>query len=395
MGQAIKLLENALCAWEDYRLLDEAFVRVGIRNGSLKQEDLLPPVKHWRELRRHFLLPPTQRFNHSRFCDWGGLTEENSLFSGPELMSEKGIFFEEFPLQLASWIASSRRVFTLSEELALRFVSADYSNYKWSDLLWPFDSFLINLEKPLTFVREAGSTTTGNISGAIVTSISRISEGYPGVEPDGLEIGFFYSGKNGTAFPTEVLTRSEHRQLNDHLVNKRWVKVLKRLERAQDFLRLGEAGNQLDQPAGCMAPSVFKKDELIVEGSVTANLVAGLCLYLEALPSGIVESYGWGKAASPTTRRDVRKIITDEEQICCVEDFHVISPDTMSLFPETLRQGPAYTVTPHWRRAHYRRARGQGNNPNAPRDVYVAPTLIHREQVPEGALPGGSVSSLR
>ena len=391
MGQTVQLLENALRAWEDCRLLDEAFVRVCIQNGILKQEDLLPPVKHWRDLRKNLLLAPVQGLNFSRFGNWAGLSEENSLFSGPELMFEKGIFFEEFPFQLASWIASSRRVFTLSEELVNRFVSADYSNYKWSDLLWPFDSFLISLEKPLSFTTETGTT---ELSAAMVTSISRISEAYPRAEPDGLEMGYFFTSTNGVEHPIEILSRSEQRQLNDHVVNRRWAKVEKRLERAENLLRLGKEGMRR-QPSGCIGPSVFKKGDLIVEGSLTAKLIAGLCLYLEALPVGTTDAYNWHRSVPIKAQRELRKVITDGEQICQVNDFNIISPETISLFPETLRAGPAHTVTPHWRRGHFRRARGQGRNPNAPRTIEVKPTLIHKDQLPEGVLPGGAQSSVK
>lgn len=390
MGQAVQLLENALRAWEDLQLINEAYLRYSIHSGDRKSQDLLPPFKHWRQLRRHLLMSPTQGFDHSRFCLLEDANEGDSLYAGT------GAFYNEVPLQMASWLSSSRRVFTLSDELVQRFLAADYSNYTWSDLLWPFDSFFITIEKPFVFDDLEGGTSA--ISAFLVSSISQICPEYPRVEKDGLEIGYFYTAKNGVEYPSEILSKSDRHWLNHHLINRQWAKLGKHVLKATDTLfPTGEEDAHLYvQPAGGIDPLVLKKGAPITEvDSLAPMIIAGLCLYLEALPSSIVESYGWGRVASPKARRDIRKIITDEEQICRVEDFHVLSPGTMTLFPETLRQGPAYTVTPHWRRAHYRRARGQGHNPNAPRDVYVGPTLIHKDQVPEGALPGGSVSSLR
>jgi hypothetical protein len=390
MGKAIQLLDNALRAWEDLQLINEAYLRYRTHMGERKSQDLLPPFKYWRQLRKQLLMASTQGFDFTRFCHLEDPSEGDFLYAGTEC------FFNEVPLQVASWITSPRRVFTLSEDMVQRFISADYSNYNWSDLLWPFDSFFINLEKPLVFETKKENGGNASLGGALVTSISQICPNYPRVEEDGFEIGYFFTAENGNEYPTGILSESDHRWLSQHLLNRQWRKVGKHLSNATQILFSPDQDPQVRKfPAGGIDPQVLKKGAKVKEAeSICASIIAGLCLYLEALPSGIVESYGWGQA-SPKARRDVRKIITDEEQVCCVEDFHVISPSTMSLFPETLRQGPVYTVTPHWRRAHYRRARGQGKNPNAPRNVYVGPTLIHKEQVPEGALPGGSVSSAR
>jgi hypothetical protein len=154
------------------------------------------------------------------------------------------------------------------------------------------------------------------------------------------------------------------------------------------------AGNFRTPPGVAEMPYGGEKEEPIGD-ELPAKILAGLCLYLEALPAGMVENYPWHQSVQIKSRREIRKIITDGEQVCRVNDFHIISPDTMTLFPETLRTGPAYSVTPHWRRAHYRRKKGQGHNPNAPRDVYVGPAKIHEDQLPKGAVVGGAVSNVK
>lgn len=46
----------------------------------------------------------------------------------------------------------------------------------------------------------------------------------------------------------------------------------------------------------------------------------------------------------------------------------------------------------HFRRGHWRRPPGQGDDPTASKTVWVRPTLVRRDRLPEGALPGGSES---
>lgn len=389
MGQNVHLLENALRAWEDLRLIDEVVQRLAIRDGRKRPEDLIRPLKDWRELRKHLLnaSAPGFEFDFERFC--GFANEDETMIQG------KANLYQELPLQLASWTASSRRVFSLSEDLVMRFVSADYSHYQWSDLLWPFDSFVINLEQPLVIKGTDGIYRT--LALILVSSICKISADFSHGDDrrDGFEIAPYYSTVDGKELPTELLGRKEHAQLDDHLRHKRWEKVDKRKSRLANHIvnALDQSNNEL--PPGNGDPHLVLKDGLINQGVNVAKIIAGLCLYLEALPGKTVDSYRWHSTPAIAARREVRKVITDGELICQVEDFNVISPNTITLFPETLRAGPAYTVTPHWRRAHYRRAKGQGKNPLAPRDVYVGPSLIHKDQLPEGAVPGGSQSSVR
>jgi hypothetical protein len=384
MGQTVQLLENALRAWEDLYLIDEATTRLGIESGIRKSQELVGPVKHWRELRNHLLMIQGNDFDLRRFMLPKDLSD--SPLSHSSMMATWDNCFQHLPLQLASWVLGSRRVFQLTDDLVERFTAADYSNYKWSDLLWPFNAFAIQLESPVN----AFDDSDYQLQMFLVTSVYQVcEEGL--LDPDRtMEFGMFYSKRDGNVMPSEFLDSKERDRLDDDLRHKRWNKVRKRIIPIGQKLVNGE----MMYPPGSTDPYAVDKSDF-VDDSNPSKIIAGLCLYLEALPTEVTENYPWRQTVPIKTQREVRKIITDGELVCQVNDFNVISPETISLFPETLRAGPAYSVTPHWRRGHFRRARGQGKNPNAPKTIEVKPALIHKDQLPEGAVPGGAQSSVR
>lgn len=389
MGQTIKLLENALRAWEDLHAIDEALIRVSISNGLMDDASLLGPIRHWRELRDHLLRMQKNEFDVQRFC----FAEDQSPISFSAALKP----YDLLPLQLASWVMSSRRVFHLSDELVERFLAADYSHYSWSDLLWPFDSFAISFATPVTEdSTEVGAKLTSSKLGLLlVSSIFGVCESHPYASRDGFETRAFCTEFNGKELPEHILDQRERERMEKNLRAKRWVKLNKQAMTHGFRLQPRDVASMAQMfPAGMEAPFSASKGESLRGVNSAAKIIAGLCLYLEALPAGTVESYGWRQSVPQKLPRDVRKVITDGELICQVEDFNVLSPDTITLFPETLRQGPAYAVTPHWRRAHYRRARGQGKNPDAPRTIPVRSALVHKDLLPEGGVPGGAMSSV-
>lgn len=380
MSQSVALLENALRSWENIRLIEEYGVRRAIIQGTKEREELTPSLRHWRELRQHLLHVPHQGFDHARF------------FSDSPL-------FGHFPMQLASWIGSSRRVFHLTMDLMRRFIAADYSNYKWSDLLWPFDSFAISCEGMLGMRREDCSEYSDFV---LISSMRTLCPDYPYGEENGFEINFFVRGtgprrdfggsmelgSDYRAAPDFFIPPKDHVWLDENLLKKRWSYLERNASKIADHFQ-----NNCDLngfPAGYSIPTSLHKEDPINTSSPLMKVIAGLCLYLEALPPGVSERT-W-RNPSIKAPRLVRKLITEETKVCDVMDIHTISPSTMTLFPETLKRGPAHTVTPHWRRAHYRRPAGSA--PDAPRTIEVRQTLVHKDQLPDGALPGGVVSSV-
>ncbi len=398
MAQTVNLLENALRGWEDTCLLTEAQYLLGIQNGVHDKSELTGPARYWRELRKHILSLKGGDFDESRFCY--PLDEGGSLFGAADFL---GDLYAGLPLQLASWTISSRRVFYLSDDLLERFLAADYSHYVWSDLLWPFDSFFIQMETPV--IDEIGGMT---LDGLLISSVYGVCPESTLGSKEGFECLTFCSELEGKKLPTSLLSPADRMHIENDIRQRRWSKLTKRvrtflhnvlrdvngMENVKNLSFDEDIHFLLPVPAGFGRPICWEKDQPIGDFPL-AKVIAGLCLYLEALPVDITDSSMWRTPVKLHAQRDVRKLVTDGEQICQVADFHVISPETITLFPQLLRDGPAYTVTPHWRRGYMRRAKGEGKNPNAPKTIEVKPTVIHRDQMPEGAVPGGAISIVR
>ncbi len=418
MGRTVQLLENALRGWEDLLLIYEARVRVGIQSGLRKREELAGPLLHWRELRKHLLEIRGADFDASRFCYREGGT---GLTSGPlaRLLTEEDwkmaaatnatSFYASLPMQLASWTVSSRRVFHLSDEMVERFLAADYNHYTWGDLLWPFDSFFIEFDSPVQDDHDC------EYAGLLVSSVYGVCPEHTFASEEGFECLTFCTKIEGEVTPESLMDEKDRERLENDMRHKRWVKLNRRVGNVfakmlgtskpemLKFISTDEAPQRMSDklftpPAGFGKPICWEKDQPIQAGPFgrrIGKVIAGLCLYLEALPPSVSGSCRWHIPDHLTAKRDVRNIVIDGELVCNVADLHTLSPETMTLFPETLRAGPSYSVEPHGRRGHWRRAPGQGNNPNAPRTIKVKPAIIHRDQIPEGAVIGGATTYVK
>jgi len=375
VAQTVTFLENALKAWEDKWLFYEASNRLLIYAKEKGPEVLRGPMRHWRELRNHILTLKGNDFDVTRFCPM-----EDDLGASA---------YTTVPLQLASWTLDSRRVFQLNSELVNKFATAELpAGLKWSDLLWPFDAFAISLEEPYMLQGDSDDIALEMI---LVTSVFKACSAHEYSKRDGFEVRYFLR----EACPLEdaercVLTSNEREALEKRLKKKQWVKLQRDLGKIAEKIRWRFASGNI--PSGMQEPSLLKKEGLVGDDPYF-KIIAGFCLYLEALPPGTMEGYGWQQVPL-SVRKQAQGFITDGEQVCRIENLHTLSPATLAEFPQSPRRGPAYTVTPHWRRAHYRRARGQGNNPHAPRDVEVSAALIHKEHLPPGSIPGGAQSKV-
>lgn len=125
---------------------------------------------------------------------------------------------------------------------------------------------------------------------------------------------------------------------------------------------------------------------------IAARIVAGLCLYLTTLPTRTSHRSEWRPADSLAKRPDPRAITTGAE-VCLVSSVYELTAQEREVIE---RVGPRgyYELCCHFRRGTWRRKPGFGQDPTAPKVVHVRPTIVRKDRLPEGAVPGGSANIL-
>jgi hypothetical protein len=138
MKYLVRRLDQALRLWEDTcymtnRLgtLERYLVAMGQKlDGEL--ESLDGAITSWNDFRGDLLRGIDLTEAHNKYC------------SGP-LVSP----LHSFPVSLNEWSRNSRRVFHLTEELLTLLSLTSLDGVRWSEVHWPFESFLVTLDQPL------------------------------------------------------------------------------------------------------------------------------------------------------------------------------------------------------------------------------------------------------
>ena len=372
-GRLVLRLEQILSLWEDY------WSTVSLPSKG--------PIVNFAELRKYLLSYSLDEiFDTMRFVekDW----------------DKMGNQLGALPLDLGAWTAGSRRVFHLSEELIRFLDQTSLGHLGWKDIHFPFGSFVITLDCPIPGDGQ-------NFFDAIIVNGNLFDT--LGQAPDLADIVSFRL-LSGRLEEYKPISRLEKTQLKDFVRRKQWDKANNRLRRITDFMnrqliRLscpsinirGKESNDL----GNLEKSInMTNDGKFVDATLNTclkavSLVCKLCMYLDALPP----------KERPAGERKVRIVsekkkqldataITDEAEIFVVKSVHPIIRDAMD---KAVGNGEGTTgrqVCAHWRRAHRRRRKGEGKNPNAPKVVSVRACFVNRDSLPENALPSGSESLL-
>ena len=127
------------------------------------------------------------------------------------------------------------------------------------------------------------------------------------------------------------------------------------------------------------------------------RIVYGLCLYLTSLPKNSVNMGTWEpvqKQNRPSATPDL-SAITDESLICSVSSIRKLShEDRELLFNQHSGHKGGYEVRAHFRMGHWRRPPRTAQDSEQQKTVWVQPTLVRRDRLPEGAIPHGTQLNL-
>ena len=389
MATIVHRLEQGLRAYEDWCLEQAICKKVGLIIDA-DAEPLSGALLHWQDFRSYVL-------KYASRC-----AEVEDVYSVEKFETDSFLRplnevarYVQIPLLISAWCASSRRVFHLADELQLLLSATKLDGVKWNDIDPPFGSFVITLDTPILDVHSRAFDTIGY---------------YSALHPDTSEMSFDF-----VLLPAELADVKPLSAFNKQnwarAIARRDLHQLKHLLHCQDGLRqypmLSWTSEYLADRDRLVMDSLARpfKWDLVEDGErvvsegidpslrpelvVAMRLVAGLCIYLKSLPPGETHTSSWNPL-SKTQKLDARAI-SNGAQICTVASRFRVPQEHVRAF----REGKGgYEISAHWREGHYRRRPGMGNDPAAPRVIWVRPTLVRKDRLRPGELPGGSIAKV-
>lgn len=373
----IKLLEGALRWWEEQSFLanlrnhweagnttiSKADERRLLEFGDQYRSDLLRASKDYLFLSSKYQL---------------GLRREFTV-----TMTGAGIY---------AWNAMSRRVFTISDDLRVMLQATSFESAKWSEIPWPFDSFILMFEKPIDL--DDGRSIRGVLRAKIkvedqpvdkvhfIVLLPAALEDYPGsTDKQCAQLIRMYQ-RNDAAGVREWSQRQAARQRNE-------------LTAPVTMMYDENARLSLHTPAQWYRRpgSGPMKQEANAKITEINRLVAAFSLYLSTLAVGTPEHKEHVRPGliPPAIARSDPRLVSLKSNVCRVTSSFKLTAAEMEAVEDAMERERTGEVVPHWRRGHFRRPPGLGTNPEAKRTVWVQPCFVNRRHLPDGVLPGGAL----
>ena len=280
---------------------------------------------------------------------------------------------------LHAWCHASRKVYGVTEELKDLLLGMSFGELEWTDLLFPYESFVLALESPITVPYEDDP-----ISGTSIL-VSRVRES-EGAEP--VLMVRFVTNEIHAYQPLSSYDKSRLRQKRRLSMILSAIDLLKsRVVGIRDLnLTISES-----HFADLKIADTNARFTTMMEGdddySSIYRLIAGFCFYLQTLPSGSSHQSAWTRVRNPG--KPDPNAITNGAEICTVASSVKLTPRERQEFSgernQTEREHSA-----HFRRGFFRRAPGTGHDPTAPKVVLVRPTLVRGDRLQPGELVGGT-----
>ena len=300
------------------------------------------------------------------------------------LISEEkmaGSKWEEFhfPYYLGKWSASSRRVYYLPDDLILLLEATSLKGVTFRDVRLPFPSFAIALETPL-------------------------------VTDEGKELDFFLIGECSVkCFALYGFARSlsKVKLTNPLLRAKIDDAALKgNLRRFMQFadkefnqfigahweatVKPGITNEDMDEDlekALSEAERISKEENWMTK---LFRIFLGLSFYL----STFNHSYSNTLERIPNAKKVYAgakdgAALFSAADVCKVQNIVQLTPQEKVILRDQVSGRGGWEVRAHFREGFWRRPRGEGHNPAALKTIWVRPTLVRRDRLPENALPLG------
>ena len=309
------------------------------------------------------------------------LEEKDTAFTDEMIADARRTEFH-FPYYLGKWSASSRRIYYIPSDLMLLLETTSLKGLTFRDIRLPFSSFAIALETPLV-TEEEGLELDFFLIGdfsmecfalyGLARSLSKVKL----VSPS-LRIKIDEAAQKGNLRRFMQLTGKELRG-RISVVTKHWEANV-----YPNAVSETEASEDLEE--------MLSKSEEDGEDHMTKffRVFVGLCLYLNAFNSsysdvteripGIKKAYAGAKDGPA---------LTDSADVCRVQSLVKLTPEDKTIIRGQLSGRGGWEVRAHFREGFWRRPRGEGHNPLAKKTIWVRPTLVRRDKLPDNALPLG------
>ena len=405
MGKA--LLEAMNVEWQESILVAAVSTHVLTKRNALDPKHIKGILRHWKEFPEYLMTVHNSSAPFHFDMDRFGMHQEtvDALISARRNVAKKDnwpdIFIERsernqrrvlasiLPMQLAAWVRGSQRIFSLSEEAVKKWESGKYIKTKWGDILMPFDSFLIELQKTQDPLIIEDENRKAIIRGILVTKLSSIDPEYP---KGYYEIRLLVTSMKGKIC-SPTMTKKSRKEAEGIIAGRVSTKHLGTIAK-QSKNHGWEPGREGDFRVTEFQPFHLRDDENVTASDVSSltnrirQIIAGTCIYLSSK-----KSLGVEPRPSPTPRPLLTglthmNVITDPAEVITIGHVHNFDPDAETEGIEH-EGGPK---APHHRRAFLRRE--AGSPLNAPKTIPVKATVVNRHLLPRDAIPQGTVTKL-
>ncbi|MBI5654118.1 hypothetical protein HZC53_00470 [Candidatus Uhrbacteria bacterium] len=371
-------LETALVRWEDTLMLGNLKRALEIYPDKYEpKHNLLRSYAGFRQYLRSYRGGP---FDFKRFFDDGGMfgVDGNHLLDA------------YFAPLLASWMGKSRRVFSLDRDLTNLLLQTSLDGVTWGEIKWPFETLVLTFEdSPL--ISADGKCYYDCVLVGVVD--------YPA--PIGKQLQAYLFSE--TAYLRVFFSDVERRKYKElwargdipNCQRKAAVAIESVMQRTDPALESTVFSTPFELIKGLPIQEMpegwisYDGDNQI-EITLTNRLVAGLCLYLNSLPSGAPQ-ISPVRGLSRSQRHQDAKAVTNDAEICTVSSIYRLTPEEHKLLEEHKRsKHGTFELCAHFRRGHWRRPPGKGDDPTADWSVWVRPHMVRRDRLAPGELPGGT-----
>ena len=281
-------------------------------------------------------------------------------------------------VDVADWAQTSRRIFSVSKSLTEMLMETDLPEFKAGEVKFVSPVFAVALEEPIV-------TSPGKIHDFLVFINLPMEEDDQAVmisiRSYTPSLDNYHRISDKERGKVEEMRYTSPRQFRRYLP-----KIIR------EFSKVGCIGFSYVCPEGFPYNSLLGAEGVgesvaTEDREVLFKIAFGLNLYLQSARKGDQET------------RVVNRPKRSERGRSVMDGAELFELNVSSAFS---RSGPSeheihsgFEVRPHFRRGHWRRPKGFGQDPDAPATEWVRPTWVHKDRIDQGIQPVGSLQLTR